>query len=85
MGIEDKGKEIGGGKDANDTMDVWSYKAWQNQKLINKGDNKSGRNLKESQGKEAEVVWACVAKRRALRRNEDDGNRSTKEEEDRKA
>ena len=38
MGIEeDTGKEIGGGKDANDTMDVWSYKAWHGKKLNNRG------------------------------------------------
>ena len=35
-------------------------------------------NLKESLGKEIEMVWACVEKRRGLSR-EIDGNRSPRE------
>ena len=40
----------------NATMDVRSYEAGQDKKLINKGDNESGQNSKESPGKEVEVV-----------------------------
>ena len=48
-------------------------------------DNKSGRTLKESRGKEVEVVWACDEKRGTLRRKEGDGNESTMKETDRKS
>ena len=37
---------------------------------LQKGDNESGRNPKESPGKEVEMVWACDEKRGALRRKE---------------
>ena len=48
-------------------------------------DNDSGRNRKESPGKEVEVVWACDEKIGALCGKEGDGNESTREKEDRKA
>ena len=44
-------------------------------------DVSSGRNLKESTGKQVELVWAYAVKRGALRRKEGDGNRSTREKE----
>ena len=37
---------------------------------LQKGDNESGGNPKESTGKEVEMVWACDEKRGALRRKE---------------
>ena len=48
MGIEeDTGKESGGRKKVNTTMDVRSYEAGQDNKLNNKRDNESGGNRKE--------------------------------------
>ena len=46
--------------------------------------NESGRNRKESPGKEVKVVLACDQKRGALQRKEGDGNESTREKEERK-
>ena len=43
-------------------IDVRSYEDVQDKKLKNKGDNESGRNCKESSGKDVEVVRACDAK-----------------------
>ena len=51
---------------------------------MNKRDNESGGNHKESPGKEVEVVWACDEKRGTLSRKEGDGNESTGEKEERK-
>ena len=65
------------------TMDVRSYEFGQYQKRKNKRDIESGGNRKASQGKEAEVVWACDEKRGALRRKEGDGNEKTREKEER--
>ena len=57
MGIEEgTGKEIGGRKNANTTMDVRSYEAGQDKKINNKRDNGNGGNRRESPGKEVEVV-----------------------------
>ena len=39
---------------------------------------------KESPGKEVEMVWGCDEKIGALCRKEGDGNKSTKEKEERK-
>ena len=49
------------------------------------GDNKNGTNLKDSTGKNVDVVWSCDAKIGALHRKEGDGNESTREKEERKA
>ena len=85
MGIEEgTGKEIGGRRNENATMDVRSYEAGQDQKWKNKRDNESGGNHKESTGKTVEVVRACDAKRGTLRRKEGNGNESTGEKEERK-
>ena len=85
MGVgESTGKEIGGRRNENGTMDVRSYEAGQYQKWKHKRDNKSGGNHKESTGKKVEMVWACDAKRGTLRRKECDGNESTGEKEERK-
>ena len=86
MGIEEgTGKEIGGRRNENATMDVRSYEAGQDQKLKNKRDNESGGNHKEITGKKVEVVWACEEKIRGiLCRKEGDGNESTGEKEERK-
>ncbi len=45
----------------------------------------NGGHLKESPGKEVEVVWTCDEKRGTLRRKEGDGNESTGEKKERKA
>ena len=45
-------------------------------KLKNKGDEENGENRKETPGKMVEVVWACDAKKGALRRKEGNGNES---------
>ena len=66
--------EIEGRRNENAMMDVRSYEAGQDKKWKNKGDNESGRNRKESPGKEVEVVWASNEKRGALCRKEGDGN-----------
>ena len=52
----------------------WMYRATKLDRIINERmrDNESGENLKESPKKEVEVVWACDAKRRAIRRQEGD-------------
>ena len=85
MGAEEgTGKQIGGRKNENATMDVRSYEAGQDQTRKNMRDNGSGGNHKESTGNKVEVVWACDAKRGTLRRNEGDGNGSTREKEERK-
>ena len=85
MGVEEgTGKETGGRRNENATIDVQSYDAGQDQKLKNKRDNKSGGNHKESTGNKVEVVWACDAKRGTLRRKKGDGNESTGEKEERK-
>ena len=85
IGVEEgTGKEIGGRRNENATMDVRSYEAGQDQKWKNKRDYESGGNHKESTGKKVEVAWACDAKRGTLRRKEGDGNESTGEKEDRK-
>ena len=85
MGVEEgTGKEIGGRRNENATMDVRSYEAGQDTKLKNKKDNESGGNHKESPGKEVEVVWACNEKRETLHRKEGDGNESTGEKEEMK-
>ena len=82
---EGTGKEIGGRRNANATMDVWSYEAGQENKLINRGGyNACGGHRNERPGKEVEVVWACDEKRGALRRKEGDGNESTREKDMRK-
>ena len=83
MGFEEgTGKEIGGCRNENATMDVRSYEAGQDQKCKNEKDNESGGNHKESTGKKVEVVWACDVKRGTLRRQEGDGNESTGEKEE---
>ena len=41
-----------------------------------------GEISKENPEKEVEVVWACDAKRRTLRRKEGDGNGSTRKKEE---
>ena len=46
------------------------------------GDNKSGRNHKESPGEEVEVVRACDEKRGALRGKDGYWNGSIREEEE---
>ena len=46
---------------------------------------KVGGNLKDSPGKDVEVVWGYDEKRAALRRKEGDGNESAREKEERKA
>ena len=51
---------------------------------MNKRDNESWGNRKESPGKEVEVVWECDQKKGALCRKEGDGNESTGEKEERK-
>ena len=85
MGVEEgTGQEIGGRRNENATMDVWSYEAGEDQKLKNNRDNESGGNHKESTGNKVEVVWVCDAKRGILRRKEGDGNESTGEKEERK-
>ena len=56
---EGTGKEIGGFRNANATLDVQSYDAGQDKKWKNKRDNESPR-------KEVEVVWACDEKCWAL-------------------
>ena len=58
---------------------MWSYKVRPDKKCKNKRDNGSGRNHKESLGKEVEVVRAFDETRGALRRKEGDGNESTGE------
>ena len=63
-------------------MNVRSYETGQDKK---KG-GKSGRNRKESPGKEVVVVCICnenIEKRGTLRRKEGDGNESTGEKEER--
>ena len=47
-----------------------------------KGENESGGNVKESVGKEFELVWACGAKRGALRMTDGDGSTSIRKEEE---
>ena len=84
MGVEEgTGKEIGGRRNENATMDVRSYEA-DLQQCKNKRDNGSGGNHKENTGKKVEVVWACDAKRGTLRRKAGDSNESTGEKEERK-
>ena len=69
MDIEEgTGKETGGRRNENATMDVRSYEAGQDQKGNNKRDNESGGNHNESTGKKVELVWACEEKRGTLRR-----------------
>ena len=60
MDIEEgPGKEIGGRRNENGTMDVWSYEAGQDKKYNSKGGgNESGGNRKGSPGNEVEVEWA---------------------------
>ena len=85
MGVEEgTGKETGGRRNENATMDVRSYEAGQDKKWKNTKDNQSDGNHKESPGKEVEVVWACDEKRETPRRKEGDGNESTGEKEERK-
>ena len=85
MGVEEgTGKEIGGYRNENATMDVRSYEAGQDQKWKNKRDNESGGNHKESTGKKVEVVWACYSKRGTLRRKDGNGDESTGEKEEKK-
>ena len=50
----------------------------------NQRDNESGGNPKKAQ-EEVDVVQACDSKKGAPCRKEDDGNESTREEEERKA
>ena len=52
----------------------WMYRATKLDRIINERmrDNESGEHLKESPRKEVEVVWACDAKRRAIRRMDGD-------------
>ena len=71
MGVEEgTGKEIGGRRNENATMDVRSYEAGQYKKRKNKRDNESGGNHKESPGKKVEVVWGCDETSGTLRRKE---------------
>ena len=85
MGIEeDDGKEIGGRRNENSTMEVRSYEAGQDKKLKHNGYKESGGNRKESPRKEVEVVWACDEKIGALGRKEGNRNESTGEKEERK-
>ena len=51
---------------------------------MNRRDNESGGNHKESAGKKVELVWACDAKRGTLRRKKGDGNEITGEKEERR-
>ena len=90
MGIEEgTGKQIGGRRNENATMNVRSYevghdKQLKNTRNIESGEIESGGNRKASKGKEVEEVWACDDKRGALGRKEGDGNESTREREERK-
>ena len=51
---------------------------------MNKGDNESGENPKESPGYVFEVGWSCDEKTGALGRKDGDGNESAGEKEERK-
>ena len=74
MGVEEgTGKEIGGRRNENATMDVRSYEAGQDQKRKKMRDNESGGNHKERTGRKVDMVWACDEKRGTLRRKEGDG------------
>ncbi len=84
MGVEEgTGKEIGGRRNENATVDVRSYKAGQDKNEIIRGTTKVGEITKNNPGKEVEVVWACDEKRGTLRRKESNGNESTGEKEER--
>ena len=57
MGVEEgRGKEIGGRRNENATVDVRSYEAGQYKKRTNKRDNEIGGNRIQSPGKEVEIV-----------------------------
>ena len=42
------------------------HKCWQNEERKNESDNESGRNVKESAGKEINAVWTWNEKRRGI-------------------
>ena len=42
------------------------HKYWQNEERKNESDNESGKNVKESAGKEITVVRTCNEKRRGI-------------------
>ena len=66
-------------------MNVRTYKSRQGRERKHQEDNESGRNLKESIGKEVEVMWACEAKRGALCRKDGDESGGRGGGEERKA
>ena len=80
---EGTGREIGGRRNENASINVRSYEAGQDQKWKINRDNESGGNHKESPWKKVEPAWACDEKRGTLRRKEGDGNEGTGEKEER--
>ena len=47
-------------------------------------EHRRWRNIQESVGKQVEVAWACIEKRRIIRRQGSDGDGGAREKKERK-